>query len=348
MPTDALAALRGLGADYAPTINLEADRRKRLREMQRNLELQRTTPGLMVGATQTDVGELEQDIADDPYTGDYEDARVRYQSPFETEKRQTAQSDALAKLLMPERLRSQNALNLERLRQEGALNLQREKNVSEGGDGDLFTSEGQAVAARMVGTSGEMIPGLTRSPKSIAGIVNRIGAESPDINIAANKAEYQASRGSLGALQKTQDAATAFIATADLNAERLIQAMQSAPGIGIPLFDKPIRSAARALGSESMKSIDAIRNSVSQEYSRILSSPGMGGVVTQAERDALHEIFSDQATPGQVLAAVNQLKAEAQNRLQSYAQQIGTVQGRIRGETAAPAPQQYLSGSGWE
>ncbi len=100
-----------------------------------------------------------------------------------------------------------------------------------------------------------------------------------------------------------------------------------------------------------MKSIDAIRNSVNQEYSRILSNPTMGGVVTQTERDAITKIMSDDSSQGQILASLSQLKAEAQNRLEAYQQQIGAVQGRIGGiggQAPAAAPSHYLSGSGWE
>ncbi len=349
MPSNSLAALQNLSQGYTPNIELEDLRKRRLLEMERNREMTAGNPHAAAGATLADVKGLESDIADDPSTGDYADYQARYQTPFETEKRDTAREDALTRLLGPERLKGQQAMDLEALRGKNALDLEQEK---AGGGGstalrNLLTPQAYDQEATAYNHSHMLPAGLTRSPQDIAGIVNRSAEMYPGADIALNAAGYKSDAASLGKLQSNNDTVAAFSRTADLNADRLKSIMQDAPGIGIPFVDKFIRGGARQLGSSTMASLDAIRQSVSREYSRILNSATLGGVVTQGEKEAMDQVLAPSASPQQVMAAIEQLKAEAQNRLASYQDQIGRVQGRLGGGQTQGAPAPNDLGADW-
>ena len=176
-----------------------------------------------------------------------------------------------------------------------------------------------------------MVPGMTRSPKSIAGVVNQYGAQNPEGNVAANAAEFGASSASQTALQKNLDVATAFSHKADLDAQRLNAVMQHVPNLGTTFLNRPVRSLTGALGSEAIAELGAIRLGVAREYTRLVENPNLTGVVTQESKQAMDDVLKADYTPGQIAAALRQLRLEGGNRMSTYGDQLRTINSRIRG-----------------
>lgn len=159
------------------------------------------------------------------------------------------------------------------------------------------------------------------------------GEEAPDI--AANKASLGADTAALKKLQSMTDAVTAFESTANKNADMLKDVMKDVPDLGVRFLNSPIRSLADQLGSKDMARLNAIRQSVQNEFSRILSNPNLTGQLSDSARKEGEKILSGDATVGQMTAALDTLRAEAANRRTSFQGQIDTIKGRIKGKPAA-------------
>ncbi len=347
MPQDVLASLLGMQARQG--IGVEADRIARKREMKRNLELQAANPRtFMAGAVPSDVSNVQEDINLDPDTGDYADTEAAYARPEAAARRDTARQDALAKLLMPEQMKGQNALALEKMRGQNDLATARAKGEASGSLLDFLTPAALDQEAEAYHTSRVLPTGLTRTPQEIGAILNRSAEIHPGADVALNAANYRANANSLSKLQGTTDVVQAFTETADLNADRLRQMIAKAPGVGVPFFDQFIRPAAKAMGDTTMAGLDAIRESVKNEYARILNTANLGGVVTQGEKEALDKVLAPSGSPEQMLEALDQLKIEAQNRQESYNRRIGAVRDRMSVQPASAAPRNPQDlGSNW-
>lgn len=167
-------------------------------------------------------------------------------------------------------------------------------------------------------------------------IINRAAEVDPTANIAANKALYGADKASLQKLQQQTDAVTAFENTADRNAQVLRDIAKDIPDFGAKFLNKTVRAAAGRLGSKNMAKFDSIRQSVQNEYARILSNPNLAGTMSDSARKEAETLLSPDATVGQIAAALDTLKLEASNRRQEYQGQLDVVKGRLGGKAEKP------------
>lgn len=157
-------------------------------------------------------------------------------------------------------------------------------------------------------------------------------------DVAGNKAAYGADAASMKALQKNVDAVTAFESTATKNAALLNEVMKNVPDLGSKFLNRPIRALAGNLGSEDIAKLDAIRQSVSNEYSRIISNPTLAGTMSDSARKEGEALLSPGATAGQIKSALAILASEAHNRKTSYQGQLDAIKGRMSGQTQAEVP----------
>lgn len=178
-------------------------------------------------------------------------------------------------------------------------------------------------------------------------IMNRAATLTPDDaariekgggDIANNKANFAADSASLKALQKQTDAVSAFESTASKNGKLFEDALTKMPDAGMSILNKPLREAATVFGSEDMARINTLRQSVQNEYARMLSSPGLSGTMSDSARKEGEALLSGDATVGQLRAALATFRAEAANRHTSYQEQIAEINKRMGGGPAAPAP----------
>lgn len=162
--------------------------------------------------------------------------------------------------------------------------------------------------------------------------------DAPVPDIAGAKAGFQADQGSLVSLQKNLDAVSAFMKTADKNAELLKDVMEKIPNTGIPLLNMPVRLISKnVFGNENMAALDSIRQAVQNEYARIISQPNLAGALSDSARKEMEVVLDGNSTPHQILAALNQLHAEGQNRVKTYEEQRADIKKRIKGGPKEPA-----------
>lgn len=163
-------------------------------------------------------------------------------------------------------------------------------------------------------------------------------------DVATNKASYAADQKALAAVQTTAAAAQAFSQTAEANAKVLSEVVKDIPDTGVSWLNRPWRAIAAGTGSTKMTDFLTLRQSLQNEYSRLLTSPGMTGVVTNRAREEMSTILSDSATIPQIQAALKMLATEAKNRTMSYQKEINDIKKRMAsgsqinsGSTEAPA-----------
>jgi hypothetical protein len=113
-------------------------------------------------------------------------------------------------------------------------------------------------------------------------IINRAAEMQPGADVAANRADYQADSGSLRRLQQQTDAVSAFESTAAKNSALLDETLKKLPNAGATFLNRPLRSLSGSLGSEDMAAFNTIRQSVANEYARIISNPNMVGTMSDA------------------------------------------------------------------
>jgi hypothetical protein len=197
-------------------------------------------------------------------------------------------------------------------------------------------------AARLWVTTGTLPPaGMGKQGVAMRqAIMNRGAQLAPEANLADNKAGFGADAASVKKLQQQTDAVAAFERTASKNAALLDEILKKTPDSGVTLLNKPLRSISTVLGSEDMARFNTLRQSVQNEYARIISNPGLSGVMSDSARKEAETLLSPDATVGQIRAAISTLRAEAANRHASYQGQIAEIHKRIGGKqesTTAPA-----------
>jgi len=159
-------------------------------------------------------------------------------------------------------------------------------------------------------------------------------------NLQALRTQYASDQVALTNLEKISTAAEAFTNTAEYNRSILDQIAKDIPDTGVTFLNKPYRALSTMFGSETMARLDAIRQSLQNEYARIVSSPGMTGVVTDTMRSKLDQILSPSATVGQMKAALDTLAQEAGNRRKSYHEQSEALRHKLdpQAETSGMPP----------
>jgi len=165
-PDDALAALRGMGANQG--LQLAGLQEGRASEMKRNLDLQQRFPDqIWAGATPSDVSGLERDIKQNPYSSQnaaarqFEDIAMQreaqaggFRSPQEAAE--SARQMEMYKLQSPERVAG--------IEQQGALERQREM------------SRGNLAVTESKGAQQENFLDMLRQQALAGGNISRVSA----------------------------------------------------------------------------------------------------------------------------------------------------------------------------
>jgi hypothetical protein len=199
------------------------------------------------------------------------------------------------------------------------------------------TKEGKVLYTAIV----NMAAKLQRGPSG-TWLLDGVPVASPSLAGAA--ADFGADKHSQQAVQANLDAASAFARTADDNAKLLNQIIKTVPETGIPFLNRPIRSSAQAFGDTTMSGLQAIRQSVQNEYARLIAQPNLTGVLSDTARKEAELILSPDATVDQIKEALRVLTLESRNRVQDYQKQVDEIRGRIKGDrvpaggSTAPKP----------
>lgn len=200
-----------------------------------------------------------------------------------------------------------------------------------------LTSAALDIAARRYLADGTLPPmGMGKaSGAARQRIINRAAEIDPSANIAGNRATFEANKASLTGMQKMVDSVSAFERTASQNAKILDGLLDKIPNYGSSWANKPARSLSQVMGSEDMAAFNTIRQSVANEYARIISNPNLSGVMSDSAREEGAVLLDPNATAGQIRSAIKVLASEAKNRHTEYQGQLEDIKGRLGGKPAS-------------
>lgn len=201
-----------------------------------------------------------------------------------------------------------------------------------GGLGGL-TPGGRDIAAKMFGVTGQLPPmgRGKKAQKARVGLINR-AAEiyGPDLDIASNKADFESNREALKVLQRINNSAEAFAKTVEKNSGILKSSLKRAVDTGQQWLNAPVREVLRQTGDPDIQEFRTALQVVVPEYTRLLNSPTATGVISDSAREETKVILDPNSTVRQILRSLDVLEKDAQNRMDSYRDQIKIIKRDIR------------------
>lgn len=215
----------------------------------------------------------------------------------------------------------------------GKVIYQAPPKVKEGADDvTTLTPAGLDAAALNYAKTG-MLPPLGMGDKDTRKqIINRAAAMMPGLDIASAKADFEANKGSLNAIQKQRDALGAFEETALKNLKVFTDLAAKIPDTGSPALNQPLRYAnEKMFGGDTLTAYNTARRTVIPEFAKILANPGLSGQLSDSARKEVEDVVvSGNATLKQTMAAARVLMQDTKNRRDSYDDQIAGIKARIQ------------------
>ena len=208
---------------------------------------------------------------------------------------------------------------------------------------------GLDMAANNYRQTGQLPAGYTRSPGTTTQIIRRaadLDAQAGGSGIAANKAILTSYKDSLNKLQTNFNQVQAFEGTAEKNMDLLAQTAKAIPDLGARFANIPARMiSASMIGTENMAKFHTALYTAQTEAAKVLNSANATGVLSDSARHELQSVIDGNAPLPAILGSLGTLKQEFNNRTQSYQQQIGDLQTRIRGGGGAQSGDQQQTQS---
>lgn len=174
----------------------------------------------------------------------------------------------------------------------------------------------------------------SRNPTLLAKVYGRASELARERGLSNQQVlmERNAARANATALQnltKQYETLKPFEQMALKNAAVLEDKSKDVMNLGAPFLNTPIRDLQKKfLGNEKVAAFAAAMQPVQADFARILNSPTGGGVLSDDARHEMQQAISPGATPGQIKAALDVFRRDAQNRHETYDAAVKDLQGR--------------------
>lgn len=231
--------------------------------------------------------------------------------------------------------------------EQGKFGLEQQKFAQGQNDKTDLTPEGIDAAAMNYAKTGQL-PALGMGDKQTRKqIINRAAELMPGLDIARNKADFDANKKSLDAMQKQRDAIGAFETTAKKNIDLFLETAGKVVDTGSPLMNQPLRAlTGKVLGSPDQAAYDAARQVAVNEIAKITSNPTLSGTLSDSARHEIDAFNPQSATLAQTVKVMRLLKRDMENRTGSLDDAIAGIKGRL-GSAQTPAPGQTFNVGGF-
>ena len=190
----------------------------------------------------------------------------------------------------------------------------------------LYGMSGNEVKKRIINRAAQYDPNTDSFSKS-----------NTPVDLSANRVDFHAGALSVDQLTRNISAVEAFAKTADKNSALLENVMKQVPDV-TTFLNTPVRRLSRAFGDPAMAAFNSARASVAAEYGRLTQNPNLTGPLTDKARDTIEAALPEDATAGQVKAALDLLRAESANRHQGFLEALQEAKGRMPGGNRTTAP----------
>lgn len=151
-------------------------------------------------------------------------------------------------------------------------------------------------------------------------------------------------------MRRREVAVGANVKNFDFNADQVIELSKKVDRSGVPIVNAWINAGRRSLtGNPELSAFDVAVKTTVNEFAQIVSGT-TAGATTEGEKKKAEQLLNAQQTPEQIIAVINQMRVESQNRMKSFADQRkqSMPTNRAGGSPAAPAgaPPPATTGSG--
>lgn len=196
----------------------------------------------------------------------------------------------------------------------------------------MFDPQAIAVYQRLL-ESGAQPANITRSNAPLMNtVLGNIGREGDQAvsDLTGARSSYAADSDALKQTTKALSAITAFEGTAKKN----ILVMQGLIGkitdTGFPILNAPIRSLEGKLGDPNVAAFYASIKTVVPEIARIITQPNLTGQLTDSAREDIAGILSGEANVGQMMAVLDVLRKDMDNRTSELQKQKASLESQIK------------------
>ena len=158
-------------------------------------------------------------------------------------------------------------------------------------------------------------------------------------NDRVTQMQNKANSAALAQLTKQETMVGAFEKNFVRNADMVVKFSNKVDRAGAPLLDKWIQSGKRAgTGDPELKALDVAIKAVSNEYGKIVSGSMGNTAVAVSEIRRMQELLNSAMTKQDVLAVINTMKTETENRMLGFKEQKAELTNSMRGGNAAAPP----------
>jgi len=203
-----------------------------------------------------------------------------------------------------------------------------------------LTPEGLDAVALSFAKTGQLPPmGFGKKAAELrTQIINRAAEMNPNLDLATNRASFQANEGALKQLQKQRDAIGSFEQTAKKNIDLFLEQAGKVVDTGSPMANALVRNVSgKMLGSPDVAAFNAARQVAVNEIAKITTNPNLSGQLSDAARKEVEGFNPASATLKQSVAVMRVLKRDMDNRTSALDDQISAIKGRIGGKASEPS-----------
>ena len=202
-----------------------------------------------------------------------------------------------------------------------------------------LTRDALDLAADRFLTDGTLPVGISKPNRDA--IMNLAAKIAKDKGISPDRVaqlETAANKQALGQLAKNQTMIGAFERLFVKNADLALALGKKVDNTGVPLLQKYINAGYRASSSNpDLKALDTAIEAVVSEYAKIVSGSMGNTAVAQAEKKKQRELLNSQLTPQDLVAVINTMKIETENRMKGLQEERAQLLNSMRSSTTAPA-----------
>ena len=185
---------------------------------------------------------------------------------------------------------------------------------------------------------GTLPAGISKADR--AAILNRAAAIAKETGINPDRVsqlENKANASALAQLSKTETMVGAFERNFVKNV-RIVENLNSKrDSTGVPLLQKWINVGKKAVtGDPNLAALNIAIKAVVNEYGKIVSGSMGNTAVAVSEIKRMEDLLNSAQNPADVVAVLNTMKAETQNRMAGFKEQRAELTGAMRKSTAAP------------
>lgn len=272
-------------------------------------------------------------------------------------------------LLTDARVKSEGAANRGATATQGSLNRENHRLIAGvGPDGKPLNAvePGEQIdlakvpavdleAAHRYNADGTLPPSMGRGQqgaaeskriRSIAAQLS-VAAGIDPADVRANQLAFKGSGQAITQLVKKEAQVGANVRNFDFNAGQVLDLSQKVDRTGVPIINAWMNAGRRAVsGNPELAAFDTAVKTTVNEFAQIVSGT-TSGASTQGEKEKAEKLLSAAQTPQQIIAVLNQMKIESQNRMKSFADQKKETLTTMRsGGKPAAAPANAVPAAG--